>query len=270
MRHPRIVAAAVLLVVLGACSSGSKSSTASGPTRVRLADFSIDMPNMIEGPIIDLSITNDGAMAHELAITPVKPGTTVQQVIDALSHGGERPSFVLPDPGGINLLGPHERLEYQRRLAPGSYVFWCGLPTHVGPDHAHRGMAHAVTVTDTGRLALPSADLTITLRDGRIDAPTITAGTHRIAITNHGTKPHELFIGGLPKNADFSRVDEVGAWMDGGQDGPPPLPVVFPGGHQDIGPGQTVVLTITFRAGYAYHLNDNTGDQPLSTVVEVR
>lgn len=41
MRHPRVVAAAALLVVLGACSSGSKSPTAGAPTRVRPADFSI-------------------------------------------------------------------------------------------------------------------------------------------------------------------------------------------------------------------------------------
>ena len=67
---------------------------------VRLTDVGLDMPDIVNGPVIDLAIRNDGAIAHELAIAKVKAGTTLQQVIDAHATGQADPPFLLGDPGG--------------------------------------------------------------------------------------------------------------------------------------------------------------------------
>ncbi len=41
---------------------------------------------------------------------------------------------------------------------------------------------------------MPKADLTITLGDDAITVPTLSAGTHVVAVTNTGTRPHEMNI----------------------------------------------------------------------------
>ena len=73
---------------------------------VRLTDFAIEMPEVVAGPFIDIELVNDGTLAHEVAFARIEPGTTAEQVLDALAGGGESSAFLLGDPGGINLIGP--------------------------------------------------------------------------------------------------------------------------------------------------------------------
>ena len=130
-------------------------------------------------------------------------------------------------------------------------------------------MVTLFTVGDGHDVDLPKADLTISLQDDAISVPALTAGTHVIAITSSGTGPHELSIGGLPKDIDLSRGAEIGEWIGGGQDGPAPVAVDFPGGVKSIQPGVTLVLVVTFKAGHTYLFSDNSTGEELSTVVEV-
>ena len=119
-------------------------------------------------------------------------------------------------------------------------------------NHLEHGMITVFTVTDANQTVVPTADLTITLGDDAITVPTLTAGTHVIAVTNTGTQPHGMNTGGVPSGTDLSRGEEIGAWMEGGQDGPPPLPIDFPGGLKAIAPGTTVVLTLTLKTAHTY------------------
>ena len=75
----------------------------------------------------------------------------------------------------------------------------------------------------------------------------------------------------LPSNADLAKAEELGGpWIEGGQKGPNPVPgFQCPGGHQSIGPGVTVFLTMTFRAGYTYQLSDFATDTPIQATVTV-
>lgn len=68
--------------------------------------------------------------------------------------------------------------------------------------------------------------------------------------------PHEIFIVGVQDPGDLEHQELLGAWLDGGQVGPPPFPVHFPGSHQTIDPGVTVVLTLTFHRATTYAFVD--------------
>lgn len=253
--------------LVGACGSDEPDRAAVAAT-VQLAEYSITMPATITGPLVDLKITNGGSKGHELGIGQVEPGTTLEEAT-AFVLRDEEEAWIVDDPGGTTLIGAGATLGYTRTLTPGTYVLFCSLPTPDGTNHSQNGMITTFTVTNGNDSALPKADLTVALEDDAIVVPAITAGTHVVAVTNNGTRPHEVWIGGVPNDADLSKGAEIGAWLEGGQDGPAPLPADFPGGLKSIEPGVTVVLTVTFRAGHIYMFTDNTGDEEVLTVVEI-
>lgn len=251
---------------LASCSNGDKAS----PQIIRISDHSFAMPDILVGSTVDLEVINDGSVAHELGLIQIKPGTTVDQILEHLnSETGSTADFDLGDPGGINMIGPGERLRYQRQLQEGSYVVFCPMAFPGGSKHYSAGMIQLFTVSDTRVEALPVADATITLADDSIVVPTLVAGKRSYAVTNAGTVPHEVFIAGVPNKTtnDLGVIGEqIGAWIEGGQAGPPPVEVQFPGGHQTIQPGETVVLTMTLRPDYLYQFVDFSGDQPIIVV----
>lgn len=244
------------LAVSAASGTAVASNRSASPTRsqaVRITDGGLTMPAIVSGPVIDLTIRNDDRIARELAVAQVSPGTTLDEVMAAAATGDDQAPWFIADPGGIFLLGPGEQLRYQRRLQPGTYVFHAvlGDGTHDAP-----AQYQMVRVTGGGRHELPEAERTIGLGDAGIALPRLTAGVHRYAITNTGTAPHEAFIVGVRDPADLDRAGDIGAWLEGGQVGPPPVPVHFPGGHQTIDPGVTVVLTLNLHSATTYAFVD--------------
>ncbi len=227
---------------------------------IRIDDRGIAMPDLVKGPAIDLMVRNVGVFVHELAITEVRPGTTVSQIIQAQADGVREPSSWVGDPGGINLLGSGEQVRYQRLLHPGTYVFF--VPRPDSHPQLERAAYHLFRVVDFGYRDLRNPELTIALGDDAITLPEIDEGLHSYAITNIGTSPHEVFIIGTSRAADLDKVDAVAAWLEGGQVGPPPVPLHFPGGHQTIEPGETIIFTLTLRSGWTYGFGDGTTDPP--------
>ena len=267
--HTRLTSGVIRgLIIVGvfALVSCSNSNADSSQT-IRMSDYSFEMPEILVGPTVDLEIINDGSFAHELGLSQIKPGTTIDQMLEhQKSDPNSAADFVIGDPGGINIIGPGESLRYQRHLRAGSYVVFCPRTFADGSRHYDAGMIRLFTVSDTRVETLPVADATITLNDDSIALPVLIAGKRSYAITNAGTVPHEVFIAGVPTriNPDWDVIGEQGgAWIEGGQVGPPPVEVQFPGGHQTIPPGETVVLTMTLRPAYSYQFQDFSGDQPI-------
>jgi hypothetical protein len=240
-----------------ACGDDTPDESA-GPVKVELTEYSINMPTTLEGPVVDLDISNVGSVAHELDLAQVEPGTTLEEVADLVAQERPLDGVLIADPGGATAIGPGANFGYARTLAPGTYVLSCYFPAPDGMNHLQHGMFAVFTVTDGESSALPTADLSITLGDDAITVPPLTAGTHVVAVTNIGTQPHEMNTAGVPIGTDLSRGEEVGAWMEGGQSGPAPLPVDFPGGLKSIAPGATVVVTITVKSGHTYMFSDDT------------
>lgn len=279
LRHTGTLAAlAVLLIGCGDDSSSTSGDTPalrtgstttaveSGTIAVHMVDYGFDMPEVLSGRLLDIDVINDGTVAHELALVRVEPGTTGEQVVEGFRNHDDEASFTLGDPGGINLLGAGESLRYQRSLDPGAYVAFCPLSLADGTTHMDQGMYRRFMVTDGSIGAgLPVADSTITLSDEAIGVTDLRVGTRSYAITNTGSALHELYILGVPTATDpaVNIDEEIGAWIEGGQQGGALLNSHLPGGHQTIAPGETVVLTMTFRSGYSYQFEDFVGDQPL-------
>lgn len=259
----------VAAALVGGCGSDA-SDRSEGPVTVELAEYSITMPATIAGPMVDLNITNVGAKAHELGIAQVEPGTTLEEATAFVKKGGREGEVLIDDPGGTTVIGAGASLGYTRTLTPGTYVFFCKLPAPDGTNHAQQGQITLFTVADGDESDLPKTDLTISLDDDAITVPALTAGKRVIAITNNGTRPHELWISGLPSDVDLSSMGaEIEEWIVGGQVDPAPVPVDFPGGIKTIDPGVTVVLTVTLKGGHTYMFSDYTGDEEITTVVEV-
>jgi hypothetical protein len=269
------LAALLAAVVLVGCGSSSASTQKPASTNhmqtpqvVKLVDNGIEAPAVVRGPAIDLQVINDGTLVHALEITQVRPGTTTEQFVDAV-HRHDTASVTVSDTGGVTALGPGERLRYRRDLPAGSYVFFSSLPTAGGSDQLAKGMIKLFAVSGSQAANAPRPESTVELGDDAVTASPIASGTHRIAIVNRGTRPHEVWVTGVPSDQDQRRLGEIDTWFENGQVGPTPLGAHFPGGHQSIPPGASVMLAMTFRSGYTYHLVDNTGATPISTVVAV-
>jgi hypothetical protein len=246
---------AVILSAITGADSASAHESRPNPGRsqaVRITGSGLEMPAIVAGPVIDLTIRNDDTIARELAVSQVAPGTTLDQVITAAIAGTDPAPFDIADPGGVSFLGAGEQVRYQRPLQPGTYVFHAATDSHALSPADYQ----IVRVTANGRHELPEAERTIRLGDTGICLPKLTAGNHRYAITNTGTTPHEVFIAGVRDPADLDHADEIGAWLEGGQVGPPPVPVHFPGSHQTIDPGVTVVLTLDLHRATTYAFVD--------------
>ena len=267
MKHLALIPLTVLAGTLAAACGTDPPDRSSGPVKVELADYSITMPKTIEGPLIDLDITNLGSFAHELDLAQVEPGTTLEEAAALFEQAGQQGAVLIADPGGATTIGTGIHFGYARTLTPGTYVLSCHFPAAAGMNHMQHGMITMFTVTDGKKRDLPPADLTITLDDDAITVPPLTAGTHVVAVTNIGTQPHEMNTGGVPIGTDLSRGEEIVTWMEGGQVGPAPLPIEFPGGLKSIAPGVTVVLTLTFKANHTYMFSDDTNE--LSALIDV-
>ncbi len=270
--NPATIALAAVLAgaALSACGSDDPDA-ATGPVEVKLADYSITMPTIVAGPMVEFEIVNAGSLAHELDLAQVEPGTTVEDVTAWIERGSPAGEVLIADPGGVTAISAGNEIDIARTLEPGTYVFSCYFPAADGMNHLEHGMITVFTVTDTSQTVAPTADLTITLDDDGITVPTLTAGTHTIAVTNTGTTPHPLNTGGVPTGTDLSRGAEIGAWMEGGQNGPPPLAVDFPGGLKSIAPGTTVILTLTVKTAHTYMFSYDPDDQgqEIMTIVDV-
>ncbi|MFM2070434.1 MAG: hypothetical protein RLZZ623_697 [Actinomycetota bacterium] len=258
MRHLALIPVTILAATLAAACGSDPPNVSAGPGKVELGDYSITMPTTFEGPVVSLDIANLGTFAHELDLAQVEPGTTLEEAAALFENDHPQGGVLIADPGGATAIGPGADFGYTRTLTPGTYVFSCHFPATDGMNHMQHGMIAMFTVTDGKKSDLPKADLTITLGDDAITVPPLTAGTHVVAVTNIGEVPHEMNTGGVPIGTDLSRGEEVGAWMEGGQVGPPPIPVEFPGGLKSIAPGVTVVLTLTLKAAHTYMFSDDT------------
>ena len=102
--------------------------------------------------------------------------------------------------------------------------------------------------------------------DDAIALPPLRAGARRYAVTNTGTRPHELFILGVHNPDDFGQADAWTAWLESGQVGPAPIDAHLPGGHQTIDPGVTVWLTLALHPATSYAFVDPAGGSGIPVI----
>lgn len=220
-----------------------------------------------------ITFTNKGNVAHEMSLSRLKDGATLEQVKTLLSSPApdaeQKAQALLIDPeadlGGPAILGPGLSEKVVMPLVAGHYVVVCFLPAKGGMPHAAMGMVGEFTVDAAGDAAqAPQADGTVTLSDKSIELPDGFSAGGTFEITNTGTKPHDVSIAALagkPLMAYFQCV--AGSFGKG-----TPIdecPGTLSGGVGAVPPGKSVYLTIpalkTGNYGYVSTQGDGTDFQ---------
>jgi uncharacterized cupredoxin-like copper-binding protein len=241
--------AALFMMLVNAVGTMSAQSAAGGP-RARVVEivareFAFDMPDTLRSGLTTLRLRNAGNEPHHLMLFRLDAGKGLADVSAILARDVAYPAW-MHAVGGPNAVIGRRQSAVTVLLAPGSYVAFCYIPSPDRVVHSAKGMLKTLTVvTAPGTAArMPRGDVTVTLLDyGFKFTRPLTAGHHRITVTNEGKQPHELILSRLApgKNtADFVH------WIER-QDGPPPVEPY--GGVTDIAPGETVLLDVDIQPG---------------------
>jgi len=209
--------------------------------------------------LVSMTFDNQGSYTHEMALVKFKAGATLQQVTAALKTADPQQAAAayLDDPEreitGPQVIGAHLSETVTANLDAGHYLVICFLPAADGMTHAQMGMVGDFTVSgEDATPTEPETIGTITLTDKGIDvAPALPSGG-TFAVTNTGSKPHDVSLAqlhGKPLadffqcvNASFSGANALGD-----------CPGTLAGGVGTLQPGQTAYLTIHFAPGtYGY------------------
>jgi hypothetical protein len=236
-------------------SGGALSEGERGPHVVMVVahEFAFEMPDTIASGATTFRLRNAGRQPHHLMLYRLDRGRGLPDVLAALNAGGAHPRWMHATGGPNAIIGGGESVGTVL-LRPGRYVAFCHVKSPDNVLHFAKGMLKLVTVTPEvrttagsaadRRVALPAADLTVTLSDYVIRvSPAPTRGHHMIAVTNRGRQPHEFILSRLlpgKTSADFVH------WMDTQEGAPPVQPH---GGATDLSPGGTIVLDIYLEPG---------------------
>jgi hypothetical protein len=166
-------------------------------------DYGYIMPSTLDvwAGLVDIAIVDNGTQPHQTQIARLKPGITVQQVIDEfITKRNQAAAFsLLTLMGGPDIITPGYGQETILNLSAGQYVLLCLV---VGPDgipHVNKGMIHFFTVKPAATHRPeqpPQADGSIIMRDGEYVLPGVIAQARALTlyVTNQGSQAHEFNI----------------------------------------------------------------------------
>lgn len=220
------------------------------PVTIVSSDFAFEAPASIEGGRREIRLVNRGAELHHIQFVRLDEGHDLDDLMAAYAAGDFHPDFA-HDVGGPNPAAPGAEITATVDLKPGRYALLCVIPSPDMTLHVEKGMVAEMEVTEPVNAPAPAseADLVLTMRDYSFDfsAP-ITAGTHTIRVETESEQSHEIVIFALPEGGS---AQDVIAWIEAGQQGPPPFRPV--GGVAALSAGETNEVTIDFTPGrYAF------------------
>ena len=191
---------------------------------------------------VTVTLTNDGAEEHQISITRLREGKTMEDLA-ALSSDPSQLSAVLETFGGPNAVAPGASVTATSTLPAGEYLFACFIPAPDGIPHAAKGMLLPVTLEGDGGTEsvfggegdpLAMGDFTFGL--GTPEEPVEIEATEDFWFTNDGEQPHEAAIYTVAEGATNEDVAAYFAGTDAEASGPPPI--VPAGGIGPIDPGR--------------------------------
>jgi plastocyanin len=226
---PAAALAAVVLLI--GCTKDQPKDTAQDQPKdtaqaatvtVTAVDYGFEAPATMRAGVNTVHLVNRGKELHQAQLIRIAEGKTMADVAKALKTAGPPPKWI-KFVGGPNGIAPGQEARATSMLAPGQYAYLCLIPSPDGVMHAAKGMVRPFEVTgDSAASAgeLPSADLTITLKDYEFQSSKpLTPGRHTILVENAGPQPHEVV---LLKLAAGKTVEDFALWAEGGMKGPPP------------------------------------------------
>jgi uncharacterized cupredoxin-like copper-binding protein len=254
---PAAVAMVVgLLAITGNVASVvlEEAAKATAPLRVEAMEYGYLLPRSIPAGVVTVDFANAGDELHEFALIRLEEGRDAADILAAFESDQEPDWWDGASLPGVPLLSPGRELSLTFSLdAPGTYAFFCPLPTAEFVPHMALGMVGTFEVAGDSDGVPPIADVVITATDDGFDVPSIRAGDVTVELRNAGRRPHEF---SLAAYAQGRTAADVEAWFESGQRGP--APVTFVGGIQSIPPGTAVLQRLVLQDRVTYTLEDFT------------
>lgn len=247
----RIVPLLLLGTLVSACAKEGPpvADAVSEPQQVTVTatDYGYQLPSApIKAGLTTFTLVNGGKEIHHLTLIRLADGKTMSDFMTAIQTPGPVPAWAVAM-GGPNGAPPGGEANATLVLESGTYVVACFIPSPDGVPHFAKGMIMGMEVQpgDGATAALPAGDIEVGLMEyGFVLSQTPTAGTRSFTVTNQGKEPHEVV---LVRLAPGMKAEQVGAWIEAGEQGPPPgVPV---GGLSGMSPGQVENFTATLESG---------------------
>jgi len=212
MRELLIIAAVPLLV------GGAVFEAPAKPRAVEAiaTDYAFQLPRELPPGPTTFHFQNNGKVYHEIAIIMLKPGATIDQVVEAAKVKTLSSASVTDALIGILFAGPGKRSTsgLSTELLPGrQYAVWCNFrDTTTAPRHFEMGMYSLINVR-AGSANRSSANVkadTIVATDYSFRYPrTLSPGRHTLVFRNDGKVRHEVNIILPKKGVTFEQMFAV-------------------------------------------------------------
>lgn len=252
-----LAGAALLATAAGAVAEPA----ASAPVSAEVSDTGLTIPSRLPGGMVTIRFHNSGTRLHEFAMGRARAGHGVAQVraaVRRMARGAPPPPW-LDDVAGPGNLTAGAQVTLTRRMRPGVYVVFDGVPDRRGVPGIARGLVRVVQVAgDTGASAPATAAL-ITAGARRFDVPAIPAGTVTLGLRNEARGPREFRLTSLNPGRTLG---DLGRWVSAfeatGRLPRGAVPIAMLGAVQSIPAGVTVYVTLDLQAGREYVLGDDS------------
>jgi hypothetical protein len=258
--HGRVLTKALvsllLIGILAACGESTQGNSSATPTAkppipsvtITAKDFSFDMPETLSAGLVDITMTNAGAEAHQAQLARLNQGVTTDQILAAVKGDPATLLPLLTLVGGPNGIDPGQSQEVIVNLSSGQHVALCFFSGADNVPHAAKGMVKFFQVHDpsnVGQVSEPTAQGEVTLKDFSITMPsTLKPEPILLKVVNQGPQPHEV---GFVKLAPGKSLQDVTNFLHN-PTGPPPFEKSA-GGMGALAPNTSGWMKLNLAAG---------------------
>jgi hypothetical protein len=247
MRPVRWFLLGVALWIAPACGSESPGDGKSGPPPITITatEYAFSGPDTVPAGLVTLRIVNAGREPHQAGVVRIEGSRTPHEIAAALESSTPPPWMAFA--GGPDAVNSGDTATATQRLAPGTYVLVCFLPSPDGTMHLEKGMIQTLVVqgAEPAPAATLAGDDTIILADYSFTlAHPLHAGPHTLYVENAGPQLHEVMVLALaPGKSVNDLVRWSSHWMPG------PLPARPLGGIVTLDAGKGAAFTVTLARG---------------------
>ncbi len=119
-------------------------TTVEGPFEAVAVDYAYEgLPEQVSVGTHQVTLHNEGAEQHEVAVFQLKDGATMEQLMGAQS---QQDAMQFIDLAGVIYASPGEAATGELNFAkPGEYMVVCMIPTADGTPHIAHGMQSTIT-----------------------------------------------------------------------------------------------------------------------------
>ncbi|MGE0029355.1 MAG: hypothetical protein AB7O78_07280 [Thermoleophilia bacterium] len=256
-----VVTAAVATAGAAAASGGSTAAPAAPPpVAVDVTDAAIVMPARVPGGMVAMRFRNTGTRLHEFAMGRADAGHGVADVraaVRRIARGGPPPPWIR-DVAGPGQITAGAQVTVTRRLRPGVYLLFDGVPDHRGVPGVARGISRVFRVAGDTGAGPPAADAVVTAGAHAFDVPPLAGGTLTLELRNGAGAPRGFRLTSIRPGRTAA---DVGRWVaaleSSGRLPAGPAPLTMLGAMQSIPAGASVYVTLRLDAGRQYGLGDD-------------